>query len=144
MIGAKNCVKGQAARAKGQVSFEFILTIIMLLMVLGIGMYIFEDRSISNTNSLRAWDGKETAYRIARNINNAYFLDGNAVFSDYIIWSGGSKRVEFTKNLVIVWGDNNDFQDAFIAAPSVFVGVTDFNGEIVFGTTDGNVFVRYP
>ena len=122
--------------AKGQVSFEFILTVIMVLLVLGFGLYIFEDRSILNSTSLQQWDAKETAYRIARNVNNSYFLDGNATFSDYIYWFEDNKRVEFGKNVVMVLWDNNSFADAFISAPSVDVRVTDFNGEIIFEKID--------
>lgn len=126
---------------KGQVSFEFIITVILVLGIFVYGLYIFQVRNDLNSSSIQKWASDEMAWRIARNINNAYLLDDNATIMDYIYWDETSNSVSVNKTVQIYYGEN--YSDAPLLTNLVDWRVTDLNGLIYFKKINGVVIVDY-
>ncbi|MEK6958723.1 MAG: hypothetical protein AABW59_01620 [archaeon] len=126
----------------GQITIEFIVTIIVVLFIFGFGLFIFEQRSLLNLEKSQEWAAQETAHRISRGINNVYLADGNVTMGDYIYWSGGVRKVDFGTRAVRVWLDEGRYVDSPVVAPHVIWDVIDVNGLLVFSKTNGVIYVR--
>ena len=135
-------VLGMGCRA--QISMEFIITIILMLFVFSFGVFIFEQKTLLNNESSQKWAAQDTAYRVARNIDSAYFLDGNAAITDYIYWAGGNKSIAVASRVVRVGWGSGSMVTAPLVAPAVVWNVSEMDGAIVFRNVDGNVVVDYP
>ncbi|MFA5126132.1 MAG: hypothetical protein WC462_03970 [archaeon] len=127
---------------RGQVSMEFIVSVILLFAIFIFGLMIFQSRNELNNVSSERWLAQETAYRVARNINNAYLLDNNSVIRDVIYWNdSGDSIVLGRKSVQVVFNDN--FADASLVTGNVDLRVTDFNGLIYFKKINGRIVVDY-
>ncbi len=124
----------------GQVSMEFIVSVIMILMVFLFGLMIFQERSDFNTTQSISWQAEIVANKIARNINTIYLSDENTVLLDYIYWNSSNRRVVSFDRTVSVFHEFG-FIDVPILAKTNFE-VTDFNGAIIFEKNNGVVIVR--
>jgi uncharacterized protein (UPF0333 family) len=125
----------------GQISMEFIVSVIMILIIFLFGLIVFQDRSDFNSTRFINWESELVANRIARNINNIYLSDENTQVLDHIYWQGKNKYVLFSDKAVNVF---NDF--GYIDAPilaKVALEVKDFNGPIIFEKKEGVVVVRH-
>jgi len=121
---------------------EFIVSVILLFAIFLFGLMIFQSRNELNSISSERWLAQETAYRVARNINNAYLLDNNSVIKDVIYWNDfGDSIVLGKKSVQVVFNDN--FADASLATGNVDLRVTDFNGLIYFKKINGKIVVDY-
>ena len=127
---------------RGQVTFEFITTIVFILAIFIVGMAIFQSRLEMNSNFSQKWAVQNLAYKVARNIDNANLLDNNASITDIIYFD----RQDFVPS---VFGNALTFykEDLFVDAPlstsNVSFLVTDFNGPIIFKKINGMVVVGY-
>ena len=134
--------KNSCISQKGQLTMEFIISVVFVLGVFIYCLFIFQQRSELNLNFAQEWTAQETAYKVARNINNVYLMDENSVLSDTIYWHGNDKSVELSGKSIQVWyGDY--FADAILQTGSVRINVTDFNGTIYFKRTSTGVDVNY-
>jgi len=121
---------------------EFIVSVILLFAIFIFGLMIFQSRNELNNVSSERWLAQETAYRVARNINNAYLLDNNSVIRDVIYWNdSGDSIVLGRKSVQVVFNDN--FADASLVTGNVDLRVTDFNGLIYFKKINGRIVVDY-
>ena len=131
-----NCVKGQ-------LTFEFIITIVFILAIFVVGLAVFEARQNLNVSYSDKWFAQNTAHKLARNINNAALLDDNAQISDSIVFDLKGVLVAVKGNTLSFY-KANFFIDAPLATSNVFFGVTDLNGVILFKKINGAVVVSYP
>jgi uncharacterized protein (UPF0333 family) len=127
---------------KGQISIEFLVTVLLILAVFVFGLNIFQDRTNLNIDSSSKWFAHETAARIARNINNVYLLDDNALVTDYIYWDDKGLAVLLSNRLIYATA-NNVSADASLITNSVVWNVSDFNGLIYFRKVGNSVIVSY-
>jgi len=126
---------------RGQVSIEFIVTILIVLLVFVYALMIFQSRTELNLVSSQKWAAQDTAYRIARNINNAFLLDENVIITDTIYWAGADKNVVLGDKSVKVL-INDSYYDAPIYSGNYLSWlVRDFNGLIYFKKINGVVVV---
>ena len=128
---------------RAQVSMEFMVTIIMLLFVFSFGLFVFEERTMLNSQSSQKWVAQDTAYRISRSINSAYFMEGDAAITDYIYWDAEGSSVAVAPRAVRVEWVGGGIATAPLVAPAVVWNISDLNGMIVFRNVDGNVVVSY-
>ncbi|HNV01124.1 MAG TPA: hypothetical protein PKK60_01710 [archaeon] len=126
----------------GQVSMEFIVSVIMILIIFLFGLIIFQDRSDYNSLKFINWESELIANRIARNINNVYLSDENIFILDYIYWDNKNYKVLVFDSTVSVFHDFG-YADVPIFA-NVDLRVEDFNGPVIFEKKDNLVIVRYP
>ena len=111
-------------------------------MVFIFGVFIFQQRTDVNLVSFQKWEAQENAYRLARNINNAFLLDDNSIISDTIFWNGGNRTVSLGEKSVQFWiGDI--FADSSLVSGKINWNITDLNGNVYFRKVDGNVVVSY-
>ncbi|MFA6064470.1 MAG: hypothetical protein WCW44_01490 [archaeon] len=127
---------------RGQVTMEFVVSVIFVLAIFVYCMTIFQSRSELSLNFAEKWTAQEAANRIARNINNVYVMDENSVIMDAIYWQGSTKKIELNGGSVQVWIDDT-FADAFVSTNNVNINVTDFNGIVYFRRTINGVDVNY-
>lgn len=121
---------------------EFIVSIILILAIFLFGLMIFQSRNDLNYVSSDRWLAQETAYRVARNINNVYLLDNNSVIQDVIYWNSFEHNIALGRKSVQVYFNDN-FADASLVNGNVDLRVTDFNGLIYFKKINGKVVVDY-
>jgi hypothetical protein len=131
----------KSRRIKGQVTMEFIVTIIMILLVFIFGVTIFQDRMDMNYTYTTTWVAKDVAYRVARDISNVDLFDSNAVIIDSIIWSGGAKRIAIEGNTVVVYEGPFQVGVPFVAK-EVELLVSEPKGTVIFSKENGKVVVR--
>jgi len=134
--------KKKCVSQKGQVTIEFVVSIIFVLAVFVYCMVIFQDRSEMNLTFAEKWTAQEVANRFARNINNVYLMDENSAIADTIYWRGSDKKIELSAGSVQVWFGTT-FTDSFISTSNVNINVSDFNGQILFKRTSSGVDVNY-
>ena len=129
-------------RINGQITFEFLVAIIIVLAIFVVGMAIFQSRNDLNNNSFQKWDCEDLAYRLARNVNNAYFLDENSSIRDSLFWSGSAKGFFVSGNSINVYSGDVFFSVPIVTKNIDFL-VTDLNGEVFFKKINGRVVVDY-
>lgn len=126
----------------GQISMEFIISILFVLMIFALGMIIFQNRLFLNQQNFERWDSKSTVDRFARNINNAYLMNNNSYYIDYIYFEDFNQSIELGDNSIIA-----NYQNGFFASAPVIVpvqwNITDVNGAIYFWKKDNVVVVDY-
>ncbi len=126
---------------KGQMSIEFIITILFILFVFGFGLFLLQSRVAFNNNSFVAWEAQQIADRIARNINSVALMDNNAITVDYIHWSGPNKSIDFSSRNVQVNYIGGNFADS-----AIFFDINNlvdiFDGEIIFEKKNNIVVIR--
>jgi uncharacterized protein (UPF0333 family) len=128
---------------KGQVSMEFILSIIMLVMIFVFSLYIYMDRNDFNNRAELRTSAQEVADRIARNINTIYLMDNNAILKDNILWTNEStKDFNFIQNYIFINYLDGSFVSRKVLADVNF-DVTDLNGLIYFRKKQNIVVVSY-
>lgn len=127
---------------RGQISFEFLISIVFILIIFVYCLSIFDSRSVLTNISTEKWSSQETADRLARNINNVFLMNDGAVVSDNIYWDNPGQSVALGKTSIQVMY-NNTFADAPVVAGVIDLRVSDFNGEIFFKKVDGNVVIDY-
>lgn len=128
--------------ARGQISFEFIMAIIIILLVFVAGLSIFTSRQDMNLAYSQKWGAQNAAYKLARNINNAALLDGNAVISDSVVFAVSGLSVVAAGNVLTLSG--NGFSAGVpIDVNSAIINITDLNGTVVFRKSGGVVTVGY-
>jgi len=132
---------GMGCRA--QISMEFMVTVILMLFVFGFGLFIFEQRALLNNESAQKWTAQDLAFRVARNIDSAYFLDGNAEIIDYIYWKESDGNIWAGTRVVTVEWVGGGFLTVPLVAPSVTWNVSELDGALIFRNVDGNVVVEY-
>ena len=127
---------------KGQISFEFIISIIFILMIFVYGVMVFEQKNSQNLVLNYKWNAQLTADRLARNINNVYLMDNNSIYGEYFYWVDSERSVSVSENAVLAWWDTGSFSDSPIQA-KVNWQITDVNGLIVFEKINNEVVVKY-
>lgn len=132
----------QGVFVRGQVTFEFIITVVIILGIFVAGLAIFEDRQSMNFSFSQKWVVQNIAFRMARDIDNAYLLDDNAVITDVVYFSNPNVNFAINGNSLVFHG-GSFFVDAPLSTSNVSFLVTDFNGNIFFRKTSGGVVVGY-
>jgi uncharacterized protein (UPF0333 family) len=126
----------------GQVSMEFIITILFVLGVFLLGLFLFQNRMLVNQNNFQAWEAKDMADRISRNINNVYLMDNTSEYYDYLYWDEGNKTVEAGERAIRVYYSSGRFSSSAIIADVNWL-VSDINGQIYFKKENNVVVVSY-
>jgi len=127
---------------RGQITFEFIISIVVVLLLFVSGLAIFESSQRTNYSSFDKWTAENIGYRISRNVNNAVLLDENSVIVENLQYSGGDVLISVADNFLIFSGSNLFLQIPMITNKVVF-NVTDLNGLIYFKKINGFVVVDY-
>lgn len=126
---------------KGQVSIEFIITVLFIFFIFIFGLVIFQERVVINENSFLSWEAKQNADRIARNVNSVSLMENNSQIEDYIFWVNNDFNIFFSTRTVQVVYSNGRFSDAVI-----FFDVNDqttiFEGLIIFEKINDEVVIR--
>ncbi len=136
-----DCANRVGSKSKGQVTMEFIVTIIMILIVFIFGVAIFQDRMDMNYTYTTTWIAKDVAYRVARDISNVDLFDGNASITDSIVWNGGGRRIAVEGNTVVVYEGQFEVSVPFVAGEVEFLAVEP-RGTVIFSKEGGKVVVR--
>lgn len=126
---------------KGQISAEFLISIVVILGIFVLAFSLFNSRVDTNYSYSSLWAAKETAQKIARNIDTVYLMDNNSTFTDIIYWTNEGQSVTVYGNVLSVWYDNTNFYSELIFADFNLI-VEDFNGSIIFEKKNGLVEVR--
>jgi uncharacterized protein (UPF0333 family) len=125
----------------GQISMEFMISIVFVLAILLFGVFIFQNRTTVNQNLSQKWEADNVAHRVARNINNVYLMDNNTVLSEYIFFKGLDKNVEFGTRVIRIYNGVN-YSDAPLLADFNSL-ITDLNGWIEFKKINNKVIIDY-
>lgn len=127
---------------RGQVSFEFIIVIVFILLIFVGGLAIFSLRQEENISYSQKWALGNSANMIARNIESVWLLDGNAVISDVIVLD--LKGISFSvSDSAVAFYNENFFVDSPFSVGGLSFLVSDFNGLIFFKKVNGDVVVDY-
>jgi hypothetical protein len=127
---------------RGQVSIEFIISIIFVLLAFIFLLGIFYQNLLFDSAYEYRWRAQNTADEFASAINNVYLLDGNAALYKTIYWNEPLYSVSLGEKSVLVWWNENQFSTSPIVAKVVW-SVTDINGPLVFRKQNGVVVVGY-
>ncbi len=128
-------------KTKGQISAEFLISIVVILGIFIISFSLFNSRVETNQYYSDLWQAKEIAQKIARNINTVYLMDENATFTDTIYWNDATNEITENNNILSVWYNTTNFYTEVIFADYNLI-VQDYNGPIVFEKRNGIVTVR--
>jgi hypothetical protein len=127
---------------KGQISIEFIVSIIIVSFIFLFVLFLFFNRAELNLNQSQSFQAQSIANKISSNITFLYLNDGNLKIVDYIDWSLNNKKIYFSNNFVEVEYDYNKFSDAFFFG-KIENQVSDFNGTVIFEKINDVILVRY-
>lgn len=126
----------------GQISMEFIITILFIIGIFVFSLFLFQNRTFLNYNYSYQWDSREIATRFARNVNNVYLMDDGARVVDHFFWSGVDRNFDFGENTIRVYYSKDNYIDAPILA--LFESnISDLNGEILFKKIGSKVLIDY-
>lgn len=127
---------------KGQVSMEFIVSVLAVLLVFIFCFGIFEERSNINNTSINSWSAESVVFAFSKNINNVSLMDNNSSLCDYIYWDEPNQSLHFGGGAVSAVSD-----DVYVGSPvvanNVVWSVADINGRICFSKRNGLVYVEY-
>jgi len=127
---------------KAQISFEFIIAILVISMLFTYGIMIFENKNTQNVVNNQKWNAQLTADRLAKNINNVYLMDNNSTYSDFFFWNEDARSVTVSEYSILVWWDEGSFSDSPIIA-KVNWQISDVDGLLIFEKTNDEVVVKY-
>jgi len=127
---------------RGQLTFEFIITIVFILIIFVVGLAVFESRQNQNFSYFENWAGQNIANKIARNINSAALMDNNGVISDNVVFDLRKISISVSGNSLALYKENY-FIDAPLSTSMVVFNITDLNGLIFFRKINGFVVVGY-
>lgn len=127
---------------KGQVSIEFIVSVLAVLLVFIFCMGIFAERSNMNISSNQKWSAQNTVSLFSRNINNVSLMDNNSTICDYIYWNKTNQSIHLNENTIQVFF-NDTYADSSFTTKNIIWGVTDINGLICFSKRNNFVYVEY-
>lgn len=126
---------------KGQVSIEFIITVLFIFFIFIFSLAIFQSRVAVNNNSFFSWEASQNADRIARNINSVALMDNNSSISEYIYWRNNEFSVDFSIRTVQVNYVRGNFADSIIFT-DVNNQTSVFEGLIIFEKVNDEVVIR--
>ena len=127
---------------KGQISMEFMVSVLAILLICVFCMSIFIDRTELNISSRNELSAKNFVYSLSRTINVVSLLDNNSRLCEYFYWNEPGQTIQFNEHSVQVFNENS-YADATILSKNVVVSVSDFNGLICFSKRDGFVYLEY-
>ncbi len=127
---------------KGQVSMEFMVSVLAVLLVFIFCMGIFAERSNLNTESNQKWSSQNVVSIFSRVINNVALLDNNSTVCDYIYWNRLNQSVYLNGNSIQVFF-NNTYADSPLITKKIVWNITDVNGLICFSKRNDFVYVEY-
>jgi uncharacterized protein (UPF0333 family) len=126
----------------GQVSIEFIITIVFIISILIFSIFLFQNRFFLNQVYSQQWEASNMATRFSRNVNVVALLDENAIFSDYFFWNDNEKYFEIDDNIIIFYYSGGFFVDSRVLT-FVDSRISDLNGQIFFKKTIDGVLITY-
>ena len=127
---------------KGQVSMEFMVSILAVLLVFIFCMGIFADRSNLNLESTQKWSSQNVVSVFSRNINNVSLLDNNSTICDYIYWNKPNQSINLNQNTIQSFF-NRAYADSSLTFKNIIWNITDVNGLICFSKRNDFVIVEY-
>ena len=127
---------------KGQVSMEFMVSVLAVLLVFVFCMGIFADRSNLNIESTQKWSSQNTVLVFSRNINNVSLMDNNSTVCDYIYWNNPNQSINLSQNTIQAFF-NNAYSDSSLTSKNIVWDITDVNGLICFSKINNIVYVEY-
>ncbi len=127
---------------KGQVSMEFMVAVLIIMLFFIYGIVLFNDKTTFNVIASNKWLAQETAFKVSRGINNAYLLDENSFITDNIVWDLNAQSLAFGVRTVQVTF-RRSYADATLSTNNVISYITDWNGPIFFRKINGVVVIDY-
>ena len=127
---------------KGQISMEFMVSILAVLLVFIFCMGIFADRSNLNLESTQKWSSQNVVSVFSRNINNVSLLDNNSTICDYIYWNKPNQSINLNQNTIQSFF-NRAYADSSLTFKNIIWNITDVNGLICFSKRNNIVYVEY-
>ena len=127
---------------RGQITFEFIIAIVFILMLFVYGMMLFESKTSQNIVYNYQWNAQLTADRLAKNINNVYLMDNNSIYRESFYWQDSDRNVTVSKHSILVWWNSGSFSDSPVIAKFDWQ-ITDVNGLLIFEKINDKVVVKY-
>lgn len=128
--------------SKGQVSMEFMISVLAVLMVFVFCVGIFADRMELNNLSNQKWNGQNTVLSLSRNINNVSLMDNNSTVCDYIYWNWPDQNLYLSERSIQVFY-GNAYADSALSTNNIIWNITDINGLICFSKRNDSVVVEY-
>ncbi|MBT4870137.1 MAG: hypothetical protein HON47_01020 [Candidatus Diapherotrites archaeon] len=128
--------------SSGQLTFEFLVAIIFIILIFVYGMMLFETKNNQNFVYNYQWNAQLMADRLAKNINNVYLMDNNSTYQESFYWQDSNRNVTVSEHSVLVWYNSGAFSDSPINAKLEW-DITDVNGLLVFEKINDKVVVRY-
>jgi len=127
---------------KGQVSMEFMISVLAVLLVFVFCMGIFAQRSDMNIQSFQKLSSQEVVFAFSRNINNVSLLDNNSKVCDYIYWNEPDQNILLGERTVQVFF-GGAYADSSLITKNITWNITDINGLICFSKRNNFVVVEY-
>jgi len=127
---------------KAQVSMEFMVAILIIILFFVYGVGLFNDKTQFNVVATNKWLAQETAFKVSRGINNAYLLDENSFVADNIVWDKNGQSLAFGARTVQVTY-RRSYADGALATNNFVSNISDWNGTIVFRKVNGRVVIDY-
>jgi uncharacterized protein (UPF0333 family) len=134
---------GNYMNNKGQVSMEFMVSVLAVLLVFIFCMGIFAERSNMNFSSNQKWSSENTVSIFSRNVNNVSLMDNNSTICDYVYWNKPNQTIHLNANIIQVFF-NDTYADSSFTTKNVVWNITDINGLICFSKRNNIVYVEYP
>jgi uncharacterized protein (UPF0333 family) len=128
---------------KGQVSMEFMVSVLAVLLVFIFCMGIFAERSNMNISSNQKWSSENIVSTFSRNVNNVSLMDNNSTICDYIYWNKPNQTIYLSENTLQVFF-NDVYADSPFTTKNIIWNITDINGLICFSKRNNFVYVEYP
>jgi len=141
---SKSETPADAARldGRGQITFEFIISVIFILMIFVYGVMLFENKNTQNNFFNQKWNSQLMADRMAKNINNVYLMDNNSTYQENFFWQDSERSITISERAVLAWWDAGAFSSSPVVA-NVDWQVSDINGLLIFEKTNDKVVVKY-
>jgi uncharacterized protein (UPF0333 family) len=127
---------------KGQVTMEFMLSVLVVLVVFVFCLGIFVERTDLNSFSFQNHSAQNTVLLFSMNINNVSLLDNNSTVCKYIYWDEPNQSTFLNERSIAALFDNA-FADSTLINNNVVWNISDINGLICFSKRNNRVFVEY-
>ncbi|MFA6320128.1 MAG: hypothetical protein WCX66_04345 [archaeon] len=128
--------------SKGQVSMEFMVSVLAVLLVFVFCMSIFIERTELNISSRNELSAKNFVYSLSRTINVVSLMDNNSRVCNYFYWNEPTQSISFGVNSIQVF-NGESYADSTLITKNFVWSISDVNGLICFSKRNDFVFVEY-
>ena len=127
---------------RGQISMEFMISILAVLIVFVFCLGMFIERSDMNLLSVNKWSADNAGLLFSRNINSVSLMDNNSTVCDYIYWNEPDQNISLNERSIQLFY-NSSYSDSSLNTNNIVWGITDINGLICFSKKNNRIYVEY-